>query len=300
MSVDLNGSPLNVLNVYVPPVSRDRGYRPDIAPILNFSESDTVICGDFNAHHAAWFSATNGDDTAARGDDFLEEIETSNFAILNEDTPTRQPANGPKTSPDISLISAHLSLEVIWDAVTELNSDHLPIIIGFEDPREEEQADSKTYVNLKAANWPEWQRYIEVGVSRLKSTQSCSRGVTSFNEVIVRANKKFIPAGRFPSYKPAFPREARDLQKRRDALRAENSEDPQISQLNQEINNVLKESKKAKWEDKLREADLRNAGSTKAHWRLLKGLRRGPRPEKNQPIKFGGKVKTCLKFSVGG
>jgi hypothetical protein len=40
----------------------------------------------------------------------VENIEDSSFVIANTDSPTRLPPNGNPTSPDISLVSAHLSL----------------------------------------------------------------------------------------------------------------------------------------------------------------------------------------------
>ena len=44
VKVKLNGSPVNVFNVYVPPVSRDRTYKPSLTPLLSFSEDD-YYCG---------------------------------------------------------------------------------------------------------------------------------------------------------------------------------------------------------------------------------------------------------------
>ena len=60
IQVELNGALLCVLNVYAPPGS----WTPDHASLLDHPDSDSLILGDFNAHHAAWDSRAQED---ARG-----------------------------------------------------------------------------------------------------------------------------------------------------------------------------------------------------------------------------------------
>jgi hypothetical protein len=47
-----------------------------------------------------------------RGDFLADQMDNSNFFILNSNSKTRCPSNGSLSSPDISLISAHLALSV--------------------------------------------------------------------------------------------------------------------------------------------------------------------------------------------
>ena len=81
VKVKLNNNPLNVFNYYVPPVSRDRNYRPSLTSLLSFSADDSIIAGDFNAHSSGWNSeiVVQDADVEARSDSFLEEIEASDF-----------------------------------------------------------------------------------------------------------------------------------------------------------------------------------------------------------------------------
>ena len=107
ISASVNGSPINVFCLYVPPASScPQAYKFDLNPLLNFSDTDTIIMGDVNAHHPAWFASS----TCGRGDDLVESIENSAMCVLNTDTPTRLPGHGNPNSPDITLISAHLLL----------------------------------------------------------------------------------------------------------------------------------------------------------------------------------------------
>jgi hypothetical protein len=60
VSAVINNTPTLTFNFYIPPsASCPPRYRPDLNSILNYSDSDTIILGDANAHHATWSSATN-------------------------------------------------------------------------------------------------------------------------------------------------------------------------------------------------------------------------------------------------
>ena len=274
IKVKLNNSQLDVFNVYIPPVSRDRNYRPSLTPLLSFSENDSIIAGDFNAHNAGWFSQLDVQDAdvVARGDGFVDEIEASEYCILNEGDQTRRPSAGSASSPDITMISAHLASAVSWKVVVDLNSDHLPIVVEFDDDREEDGEVRRTYVNLKKAKWEEWTKYVEKGVSNLKIPSSCSRGTKNFNRVIERANKLYIPSGSRKSYKPSFPAEAARLRERRNNLREVNHEDPDIPALNQQISQIIREEGQKAWIEKLEEVDPRHSTNTKPFWGIIKGL----------------------------
>jgi hypothetical protein len=50
----INGSPIFIFNVYIPPSSScPAQYKPDLTPLLSYSDSDMIILGDVNAHSGA-------------------------------------------------------------------------------------------------------------------------------------------------------------------------------------------------------------------------------------------------------
>ena len=83
----------------------------------------------------------------------MDAINGSQLGILNDDSPTRLSSNGPKSSPDLSICSAHLSTVLNWQPLTTLNSDHLPILVSFPDPDKRQPRQVKTYFNFKKADW---------------------------------------------------------------------------------------------------------------------------------------------------
>ena len=52
---------------------------------------DTIIMGDFNAHNSAWLSQTGESQANSRENTILDLLNTSNFALLNEDSNTMVP-----------------------------------------------------------------------------------------------------------------------------------------------------------------------------------------------------------------
>jgi len=97
--------------------------------ILGCSDGDLLILGDWNAHHEAWYSTTTCNKGQQRGETLNDSINSSNLISINDHHPTRLPTHGNPSSPDLSIISAHLAADSSWKTHISLNSDHHPITI---------------------------------------------------------------------------------------------------------------------------------------------------------------------------
>ena len=127
ISIAMDNIELLITNVYIPPASSCNGrYSPQIDHLL--TGTDSLVLGDFNAHHSLWHSGT----TDSRGNQLADSISISSFAVLNKDLPTRLPGNANPSSPDVSLASASLITSYDWQTHTTMSSDHLPIVIGLQ------------------------------------------------------------------------------------------------------------------------------------------------------------------------
>ena len=123
----LGNTDLIITNVYIPPASScTGGYNLSLDHLM--ITTDTLILGDFNAHHSSWYSSS----TDSRGTMLESMVSGSNFGILNWDSPTRLPGNANPSSPDVSLASASLITSTNWQTKTNLVSDHLPILISLQ------------------------------------------------------------------------------------------------------------------------------------------------------------------------
>ena len=84
ISIAMDNTELLITNVYIPPASSCNGrYSPPIDHLL--TGTDSLVLGDFNAHHSLWHSGT----TDSRGNQLADSVSISSFAVLNTDSPTR-------------------------------------------------------------------------------------------------------------------------------------------------------------------------------------------------------------------
>ena len=84
ITATLGDTELIITNVYIPPASScTGGYLPSLDHLM--MTTDTLILGDFNAHHSAWYSSS----TDTRGTLLENVVSGSNFGILNWDSPTK-------------------------------------------------------------------------------------------------------------------------------------------------------------------------------------------------------------------
>ena len=97
-----------------------------------------------------------------RGDSLIQQL--PNLVILNNhSTPTRKPYNiaTNPTSPDLSLASPDVALRATWEAVQELASDHVPLIIRHALHRPLSPPARRTYTNYKRADWYAFTEGVE-------------------------------------------------------------------------------------------------------------------------------------------
>jgi hypothetical protein len=217
IKVFLNSAYVGIFNIYIPPASGcPRGFTPDIAPVLNLP-NDVLVVGDFNAHHSSLDYCLSD----VRGDAFVTAIDLSPLLTLNEDSATRIPSavNQPPSSPDITLATAHLALELSWSIQITFNSDHLPILIEFPNnlvPPGTSRV--KTYTNFSKADWPCFIRESEAILRACPLPTSCSSGEKVFRDALLSAAKLSIPAGYVQDCVPGLSRKITDKIEKRNEI----------------------------------------------------------------------------------
>ena len=91
-----------------------------------------------------------------------------------------------------------------------------------------------------------------------------------FTKILLKASKISIPQGRFKESIPNLPHDAAARIEERDRLREENPDSERIIALDQEIDEIIKQHKKARWVEKLEAIDHRTNPSSL--WGLLQRL----------------------------
>ena len=273
---------LTIINLYIPPSSScAQGYAPSLLPFLN--TDDTLILGDLNAHDALWHSPISD----SRGSIISDEIGNSNFATINEDSPTRLPSNGQPTSPDVTLASLSLLPYLSWTTQTELSSDHLPITISLETEIKSIPSENKTFINFRKADWDKFTTLTEDKFSKARPPTDVYSGEKFFRNIINKAANSTIPKGRIPEVFPNTPTETAEKITRRNELRKDNPQAPELRELNKEIDHERNVHNREKWRSTVQ--DINRKTDPSKLFKLIKHLNGGPKSSPNQAIKFKGK-----------
>ena len=195
ISIAMDNTELLIINVYIPPASSCNGcYSPPIDHLL--IDTDSLVLGDFNAHHSLWHTGT----TDTRGNQLVDSISISSMAVLNTDSPTRLPGNADPRSPDVSLASASLITSSEWQTHTTMSSDHLPILIGLQTTATSSPARHRTYINLKKADWTGYRQEIERKLSSCHLPTDCQKDEKLFQATLLKAAFHHIHTGRRKIY----------------------------------------------------------------------------------------------------
>ena len=284
--IEQSNSQLSITNVYIPPTSScDSGYQPSISHLLR--GDDALVLGDFNAHHVLWHSVTPD----ARGNSLADEIDNSNFRSLNTESPIRVPKNGNPSSPDISLASPSLLLPTSWQTVTTMSSDHLPIIITLQTSTPNTRAQHKCYVNLKKANWPDYQQEIERELSKLPLPADAHSGEKIFRKILLNAAKHYISKGRKKLNSQPLPAEIVSLIEERDRVRRVSPAARNLTALNNNITTAIIEWKQERWRSYVESFDHKT--SSNKLWHTIKAIDgRKAKTTTNEAIIFNGRAFT--------
>ncbi|KAA0184157.1 hypothetical protein HAZT_HAZT008960 [Hyalella azteca] len=206
ISISINGAQLHLYNIYIPPpTSCPPGFSPSLTPLLELDTHNTIIMGDFKAHNPAWYSTTQDDREAARGTALINQIDSSQYILLNQDTPTRLLSQGAPSSPDLTLISPHLALDAVWTPLARLNSDHLPISISLDSLNPPNNHPTCTYINFRQADWEGYTANTETAFSAAAHPSSCSQAEILFRRILTLAARRHIPHGCRRDFIPNLP-----------------------------------------------------------------------------------------------
>lgn len=275
---------VSLVNLYIPPTACcPAGYTLNIQHLLQLK--DSLIIGDLNAHHRTWYSAL-GDD--ARGIDLIDQIDTSDFGILNENSPTRI-TSSCISSPDISLASSELLTCTNWSTKPALNSDHVPVLISLERIIQvnKELSSHNNYLNFAKADWEGFEQHIEGKIDKVSLPRDVHKGEKTLRGILNKAAHRFIPAGKHHEIRPNFPTNAAKLADERDDLRRVNPQDPRIHTLSKEIQQQVNDHVRKKWRDHLHNCSFKPGA--KNLWHTIKKLSNHQSQKGQIVISFNGK-----------
>lgn len=153
---------LTVCSIYIPP-----NYSLTEVELVNLIfqlPHPYILVGDFNAHNNLWGSNS----TSGRGRTIENIINCSSSCLLNTGSNTHLNISfGSFSAIDLSLCDPKSAPLLTWHVEDDLyDSNHFPIVISSDEPPNQ-QISTRTYWQLKSANWDSYMSQTETTLSSL-------------------------------------------------------------------------------------------------------------------------------------
>ena len=251
-----NHKHLNIFNIYIPPRDTTNpdhsNSQEDITNCMThiLNTNNTILTGDFNAHHTLWHSPT----TDNRGTLIANLINSSNQIVLNTNTPTRIPTNRnhQATSPDISTASNTIYNNITWSTLNALNSDHNPIKISYNTKTKFRLIQHRrSYANYRKADWQGFTNSIENALTDTTDVTDVHKSNKILTLLLLDADKHYIPKGKIRPNNPLLPENIRAQIKERDIIKANDPTDNRLEHLNKDISQAIQTHRSGIWKEHL-------------------------------------------------
>ena len=163
---------LNLISIYIAPNFKITKRDFDTLFYANSFSNNLLITGDFNGHNEAWSLKTPD----SRGNYIRDSLMECDLNIMNNrDKYTRTYKDGNEikfSSPDITLASSDLVLELEWDTLDFRGSDHKPISINFKESNLKfERTTRKISLNKVI-----WEKFIENNLNNFDYDKEVDEG----------------------------------------------------------------------------------------------------------------------------
>ena len=286
-----NHKHLNIFNIYIPPRDTTNpdhsNSQEDITNCMThiLNTNNTILTGDFNAHHTLWHSPT----TDNRGTLIADLINSSNQIVLNTNTPTRIPTNRNQqaTSPDISTASNTIYNNITWLTLNALNSDHNPIKISYNTKTKFRLIQHRrSYTNYRKADWQGFTNSIENALTDTTDVTDVHKSNKILTLLLLDADKHYIPKGKVRPNNPLLPENIRAQIKERDIIKANDPTDNRLEHLNKDISQAIQTHRSGIWKEHL-DGHWDHRRNTHILWKTINGLsNKKPTPITNNTITF--------------
>ncbi len=276
---------VDVTNIYVPPRAQDS----DISWIP--ARETCVIAGDMNGHSPLWDGSQPAD---KMGESIVDMMINNNLTLCNNGSPTRtNRGTGGDSTPDITLMSSNLANKFSWTTVTDLGSDHLPILWEIKDNyKRQPKKLRRPRWKRNDVNWDGFREKVEnkikAGVKDLPFTER----VKQFNDILTEAGRDFVgkvmPKARNTCMNP----KVRALKKKRNLLRLEiQSKRKEWIEACKEAQQAMEDAREEAWVEYLE--DLEFQADPAEMWRVIKSLSGTPESlAPNEALIIDGKAVT--------
>ena len=299
-----NGQKIRFTNIYIPPIrntSSEAERQRDTEVTTNKWPCERYDClfGDFNAHAPVWDSSYEEADE--RGEIIDDWIRGTGMTTLNDpDSPTRidrrddENIQRKDTSPDISVVHSSMADRfTVWKTDNHLGSDHLPIVIRYEDADAIPSVTSKPQYrwNLKDASWSDFTADVERRIPTNYQAKSARKLERLLRRAIIAAANKFVRKKRIDNNtKPHLTKELREAIRKRNRLRATRvGNRKEWTEAARKVVELVKTTREQKWKEYV--GTLNMSTNPAQVWRTIHSLEgKHPAKSENEVLTFEGEA----------
>lgn len=202
IEISINKEQITIISLYKSPkkvISLD-----DWECFLSKLTGNTIIGGDFNAHHSLWGSGKTDTD----GKVLAGALNNVNLIVINDGSATRlTPPGITKSVVDITLVSPSLASVTEWKILDDcMGSDHFPIIIKVNEAICENTVYPSRKWCSKKANWDIFQNFLDSYIINLPHGENIHEKITIFVDAIDKSCKMSMPLNK--PFLPSHPKKA--------------------------------------------------------------------------------------------
>ncbi|XP_072377658.1 uncharacterized protein [Diabrotica undecimpunctata] len=191
VKIDFNGRVINIISLYKPDKNISIREWKRLFNWCSSLEGETVLGGDFNAHHAVWGSPKNDTD----GNRIIDAITDMDLIFLNDCSATRiTHPNSTKSAVDLTLITPGLIALAHWQTLDRtLGSDHYIISIKLNIDVPSCIVYPTRKWKLEKANWELFHSTLEMKLKNVVYSENCNKMAFNLNRAINTNSEASIP-----------------------------------------------------------------------------------------------------------
>ena len=184
---------LRLTNIYIPPENSKAVNEDHISPDEWPCKEYDMILGDVNAHSLLWDNNTKNGTSDRRAEKIENWLASTGMACINDGTPTHvHRSTGRESAPDTTFVHSSLLDKVSWRTTKKLGSDHLPIIITYEEEMMKVNDKPKFKWKLSDADWENFAVDVEKNLPKNPDKLDINRLEKKFRKSILKSAKKNI------------------------------------------------------------------------------------------------------------
>jgi len=251
-------------------------------PAKNFD----IIGGDLNAHSILWDNSMAGKNADRRARMIEDWAADNNMVVTNDGSPTHvSRSSGSQTAPDVTLAHASIVDRISVNKLQGIGSDHIPILITYQDhiPRVNSKPSFKW--KLKDANWASFRTEVERNIpSNYEKKMNVNKLEKKLRRAILKAAGKHIGKKKITeNTKSYLTQEVKEEIKKRNALRRtvkDNREE--WIQSCRKVSEMIRAEKEVRWKQYVEELD--KTSNTKRIFQTVRAIDGKVLPKKDNEV----------------